>query len=1593
MAPTTDIKAGQVTLNQQEPWPGLRTFSENNADFFFGRDEEIDAIYRMIKQETLTILFGKSGLGKSSILQAGVSPKLRADTFIPIYIRLNHHEETLPLEDQVEVFIEDIIAENNIDAPAPIREETLWEYFHKKSSDWWDQDNHLLKPVLIFDQFEEILTAGHENAARASRCISFLTELEDLIENRPPKNLLKRFKEEKGLAKKYDLKRVDYRVLLSLREDYLADFESLRERMRPIMLNRYRLLPMNSSQAISVILKPGGDLVDESVAEKIIDFVSSAKDLSGMSSIGSYTDKNQVEPALLSVILRELNNHRIQTGENKISSNLVAGKHPEEILDKFYEDGLKGMKPDVRQFIEQQLLTASGARNRVAEEDAVSRFGLSIEDISTLIDRRIIQRDKISHMTWLELSHDTLTPVVKHSAEIYRIKQRRWQIAMRFSTALFAIAIISIATYFNQAREQELQTAEAAKLALDISADLVSSKNIPMSNVQDILDRLDNRFNTLRKLATDSDLIKVHHALFKAKSAKIQLEQGYYGRMSQSALLADDLLFNKQYPLGIDGASLIEKADIKLTVAEALFYSGNFFEAHKQLDLANQFISHAQGDKNVESNLVLLDLRSNRIRIQIWKNENQIFKAVTLFNLILKKYRKLVTQYTDKKNVIDNNYVQRLYEEIFRLYASSLKLISVYQSLNAEEIYTMIKEDMKQSEKFLKDNNTEYWQYVQALSFQFKAKMHQDRNEISDARNSHDISINYLANLIKKDSEHLFYRYSLGSALIQRAEFSITRDRSQAKIDIKTARSLAVTLKRDSDHSYLSCQLSLSHDHLLNRYTLLDKKTGKSEKKQSFTQIIKRINHCRNELNYQNMFNNYELLTYYYQIKFLNRDSKNITSRQEIMKLRNLAFSLLDKQEENGAGNIYLSSQRYYIHSVILTSQLAQFLDDDIVAVGLLDTIKQLNLLLKINSEAAEQYSADKLLFMRKYAKHLLKKNQYQDAMNVYQKQIAFGIKQAKLYPYNTEIIENTILGATYFIKSSDKHSNWISAIETFELLIQLYSHQNKLEEKDFLIAVWYIDESHKQLKTLNEHYKESLVNENKTNIISEEQNLLQIRMKKLLALFSNASKELKKENDNKPKKILSAIKEETFDPKILKIKYLKKVGKNQYFTNKPLGWTTSPFYTAPWSYTITGIELEPYSKLAKKEQQIKRVRVTALPFYEKGRLLTIEFFDNNHQYRTKYYLESEPGGKLYHLNGASAPIHAANKKFPLHFKNPADVAAYVRFFTTFLQTEDGSYLPVESIAEIPWSNNVPQEEKQKVANLLRPLIVWKDDKKTDVWYATATVNYSNVLFHAKYKIHNKGMIEMLNDIPVAVNLLVNSFKMTGNSGRSNNFIERLSLDIIQNVNVSDIKDEFYYLKSVLRDTTHLSPTHRESLMHEALSIIEVMIENNTDSIDKLHRTIIALQKLLNSKLLESIKIKTSLKNIHSTLAKKQMDKVRSLENDNSIKEKRLLSEYTRLAFFQLFSEDFQESLNAAKKAIKIDNDRLAAHTNYAHALLLLDRTDEALAIYQKYKGQPLNGKTWNEIILEDFEQLESAGITHASIKKIKTELSKNTSH
>ena len=64
----------------EAPYRGLTPYSEQDAPLFFGREAECDIVIANMMASRLTLLYGASGVGKTSLLRAGVAHELRASS-------------------------------------------------------------------------------------------------------------------------------------------------------------------------------------------------------------------------------------------------------------------------------------------------------------------------------------------------------------------------------------------------------------------------------------------------------------------------------------------------------------------------------------------------------------------------------------------------------------------------------------------------------------------------------------------------------------------------------------------------------------------------------------------------------------------------------------------------------------------------------------------------------------------------------------------------------------------------------------------------------------------------------------------------------------------------------------------------------------------------------------------------------------------------------------------------------------------------------------------------------------------------------------------------------------------------------------------------------------------------------------------------------------------------------------------------------------------------------------------------------------------------------------------------------------------------
>jgi tetratricopeptide (TPR) repeat protein len=92
------------------------------------------------------------------------------------------------------------------------------------------------------------------------------------------------------------------------------------------------------------------------------------------------------------------------------------------------------------------------------------------------------------------------------------------------------------------------------------------------------------------------------------------------------------------------------------------------------------------------------------------------------------------------------------------------------------------------------------------------------------------------------------------------------------------------------------------------------------------------------------------------------------------------------------------------------------------------------------------------------------------------------------------------------------------------------------------------------------------------------------------------------------------------------------------------------------------------------------------------------------------------------------------------------------------------------------------------------------------------------------------------------------------------------------------------------------------------------------------------------------------------------------------------------LAYNFVLAHDFAKGLEAADTAIADAPDQLWLQLNRAHALMFLGQIDEARAIYLQHRAQNVQDqKSWEDVVLADFEELRKNALTHGLMNEIET--------
>jgi serine/threonine protein kinase len=205
------------------PYVGLQPYSEADQDYFFGRERDSRIISSNLYAAALTVLYGASGVGKSSVMRAGVFPRLR-------------------ISERTAVVIFDGWADQNV--LTTLKAKCL-EAIAAVSGDG----------ELPFDlslPFDEILFSATQ--AFGGTLLVILDQFEEYFLYHPEAEKDNLFDEE--FARAVNREDVDANFLVAMREDSLSRLDRFRARIPNMLSNALRLRHLDATSARDAMRKP-----------------------------------------------------------------------------------------------------------------------------------------------------------------------------------------------------------------------------------------------------------------------------------------------------------------------------------------------------------------------------------------------------------------------------------------------------------------------------------------------------------------------------------------------------------------------------------------------------------------------------------------------------------------------------------------------------------------------------------------------------------------------------------------------------------------------------------------------------------------------------------------------------------------------------------------------------------------------------------------------------------------------------------------------------------------------------------------------------------------------------------------------------------------------------------------------------------------------------------------------------------------------------------------------------------------------------------------------------------------------------------------
>jgi Tfp pilus assembly protein PilV len=391
------------------PYVGLQPFRAKDRDYFFGREREQRVISANLFAAPLTVLYGPSAVGKSSVLQAGVISHLANEPRTAVVYFATW---------QGEAYLAELKAECRKTIEAALRGPLKVD--DNLPLDDWIAEALKQFPgtlLLMFDQFEEYLLYHREEDSHA-----FDAELARII-NRSE---------------------VGANVLIGLRDDSLSKLNRFSKRIPNLLGNTLQLRRLTPEAARRAITGPiekytaqfpneRPTRIEPSLVAEVIEDVKIGRIIpsvsGGIGGVQASEDVGLIETAFLQLVLTELwREASAKPGDRVLDSNTlktlggadaIVRRHVDRELGKLDENGQA-----IAAKLFQHLVTPSGAKYALNTDDLVDLAERPREQVlpvlKALADARLLRRIESSNR--YEIFHDAFAEALLEWRKEYLLK-------------------------------------------------------------------------------------------------------------------------------------------------------------------------------------------------------------------------------------------------------------------------------------------------------------------------------------------------------------------------------------------------------------------------------------------------------------------------------------------------------------------------------------------------------------------------------------------------------------------------------------------------------------------------------------------------------------------------------------------------------------------------------------------------------------------------------------------------------------------------------------------------------------------------------------------------------------------------------------------------------------------------------------------------------------------------------------------------------------------------------------------------------------------------------------------------------------------